>query len=370
MKLTAKVKLITSNEQHYALGRTMELANAACDAISASAWQAKEFNRNRLHKLVYYDIREQFDLSSQVVVRCIAKVVDAYKLDRKTMRTFNPKGAVAYDTRILRWLLDNQSVSIWTVDGRLTIPFAAGKRQLELLRNQQGESDLCLINGDFYLFATCDVNEPTPDDVKEYLGVDMGIKNIAFDSDGNRHSGAHVTSLRKRRRRQRKRLQKKGTQAARRRAKKLSGKESRFAKHANHEISKRIVTLAKRTGRGISLEDLKGIRNRVRLRCKQRDDLHSWAFHDLGQKILYKAKAAGVPVVFVDPRYTSQCCSKCGCIDKRNRKSQETFLCVSCGFAANADANAAANISIRGRGHVSGPYFPDATCTTLLASGA
>ena len=75
-------------------------------------------------------------------------------------------------------------------------------------------------------------------------------------------------------------------------------------------------------------------------------------------------------VVFVDPRYTSQCCSKCGCIDKRNRKSQETFLCVSCGFAANADANAAANISIRGRGHVSGPYFPDATCTTLLASGA
>ena len=72
------------------------------------------------------------------------------------------------------------------------------------------------------------------------------------------------------------------------------------------------MTEAERTGRGIALEDLGGIRDRVRLRKPQRVTLHSWAFHQLGQYIAYKAARAGVPVVYVDPAYTSQRCSSCG----------------------------------------------------------
>ena len=370
MKLTAKVKLLPTKEQRQALTNTMELANAACNDISNIAWETKTFNRNNLHHMTYYDIRERYDLSAQVVARCLGKVVDAYKLDRKTKRTFKPMGAIAYDSRILKWYIDKQIVSIWADGTRRKIEFAAGQRQLEMLQTQKGESDLCYIDGEFYLFATCDIDEPTPDDVSEYLGVDLGIVNVASDSDGNVYSGAIVQSVRKRRRRQRKRLQAKVTKSARRRLKNLSGKEKRFAAHTNHVISKRIVELAKRTGRGIALEELKGIRNRVRLRKQQRDDLHSWSFHQLGEYIKYKAKRLGVPVVFVDPRYTSQTCFECGCIDKRNRPNQDTFLCVSCGYAANADTNAAMNISARGWGLVSGPHFSDTTTTTPLASGA
>ncbi|GGO81789.1 hypothetical protein GCM10012289_71550 [Nonomuraea cavernae] len=108
------------------------------------------------------------------------------------------------------------------------------------------------------------------------------------------------------------------------------------------------MTEAARTGRGIALEDLQGIRDRVRLRKPQRVTLHAWSFHQLGHFIAYKAARAGVAVVWVDPAYTSQVCSACGHVAKKNRPDQETFACTSCGFAEHADVNAARNIAARG----------------------
>ncbi|MGI5231582.1 RNA-guided endonuclease TnpB family protein [Actinoallomurus sp. CA-142502] len=96
---------------------------------------------------------------------------------------------------------------------------------------------------------------------------------------------------------------------------------------------------------GISLDDLKGIRQRVRLRKPQRVTLHSRAFAQLADFIVYKARRAGVPVVFVDPAYTSQQCCECGHIDSDNRVSQSVFLCRNCGVVAHADRNASRNIA-------------------------
>src|SRR5690606_19926855 len=185
---------------------------------------------------------------------------------------------------------------------------------------------------------------PEPADVSEFLGVDLGVTNIAVDSDGETHSASHVKNVRHRHRRLRKKLQKKGTKSARRRLKRLSGKERRFAKDVNHTISKRIVAKAKGTGRGIALEELTGIRERVTVRRRQRATLHSWSFSQLRQYIEYKARLAGVPVVLVDPRNTSRTCPVCGCVDKRNRPSQSKFSCTSCGYAGFADYIAAENI--------------------------
>lgn len=358
MKLTAKVKLQPTKEQYQLLLETLKMANATCSHISERAWQTQTFKQFDIHRLVYQDIRSTADpLSAQMVVRAIAKVADAYKLDRETKREFSLLGGFAYDDRLLSWKMDRQEVSIWTIAGRHKIPFVCGKRQRELLKSRRGESDLCIINGEFYLFATCDIDEPTPDDVKDALGIDLGIVNIATDSDGEQFSGSQVLSIRKRRRRQRKRMQKKGTKSAKRKLKKLSGKERHFATNTNHMISKQIVEKAKRTNRAIALEDLKGIRQRVRASKSQRDNLHSWSFSQLGQFILYKAKFAGVPVILVDPRYTSQTCSVCGYAAKASRKSQDSFLCISCGHAAHADANAAQNIAVLGRAAVTQPAF-------------
>ena len=90
--------------------------------------------------------------------------------------------------------------------------------------------------------------------------MDLGVVNIASDSEGKWYSGSTVKSVRHRHRRLRRKLQKKQTRAAKRRLKRLAGKEARFARHTNHVISKEIVACAKGTRRGIKLEELGGIR--------------------------------------------------------------------------------------------------------------
>jgi IS605 OrfB family transposase len=347
VKLTAHTKLLPTPTQSQALLETLELANQACNAISQCAWENQTFRRVPLHKLVYYVIRERFGLSAQVTVRCISKVVEAYKLDRQTQRIFRPDGAIAYDARILSWSLAGQSVSLWTVAGRQQVPFACGAGQLELLASQQGESDLCLVDGAFYLLATCEVAEPEPEAVEDFLGVDLGIVNLAVDSQGQTFSGAQVKRVRQAHRRLRAKLQRKGTRGARRRLKQRRRKERRFASHTNHCISKQLVEKAQRTRQGMALEELSGIRLRVKARRRQRSRLHSWAFAQLRQFIEYKARRVGVPVMVVDPRYTSQRCFVCGHVAKANRKNRNDFTCEVCGHAAPADFNAARNIASR-----------------------
>lgn len=342
--MIAQVKLLPDEAQAKAMEATIRVANAACEFVSARAWETKTFQQVKLHHLCYYEIREKFGLSAQIAVRVIAKVSDAYKLDKKHRRRFCPTGTIAYDDRILSWDMAKSTVSIWTMQGRLKIPFVCGERQRELLKTRQGESDLGMIDSMFFLSATCDVEPPKPIDFKDAIGVDVGIVNIAVDSDGEIHSGSKVNNVRHRYRRRRQALQKCGTRSAKRRLKRLSGQERRFAKDVNHVISKRIVAKAKGTGRAIALEDLKGIRGRVTVQRRRRAALHSWSFRQLRSFVEYKAERDGIPVILVDPRNTSRTCPACGHVAKANRPSQSIFHCVLCGFDGLADRIAAENI--------------------------
>jgi len=363
MRLTIQLKLLPTLEQADALRRTLVRANEACDYISQIAWEAKTFRQFAIHKLCYKGVRETFDLAAQLTVRCISKVADAYKLDTKRQRTFAPLGAVAYDERILYY--NRASVSIWTLDGRQAIPFVCGERQRALLQSQRGETDLAYSGGKWYLFATADVETPLHIDVAGVLGIDLGVSNIAVDSDGEIHSGTAIKHVRYRHRRLRNKLQRKGTKRSRYRLKILAGQEARFAKDVNHVLSKRIVAKAERTKWAIAVEDLTHIRTRIRARRSQRATLHSWSFAQLQAYIAYKALRAGVPVHRVDPRNTSRTCPACGGIDKNNRKTQALFVCTSCGFAGLADVIAAGNISRRAL--VSAPYVSD---TSRAATGS
>jgi putative transposase len=353
VKLTVQLKLKPTPEDATALSATLERANDAANAMSATAWQTHTFGQWPLHKLCYYDIKARFDLNAQVVVRAIAKVADAYKLDRQRPRRFRRHGSIAYDDRILRYGADY--VSLWTVDGRRQIPFLCDERTRKRLPFRQGESDLVYWDGDWYLFATIHHDEPPEGDIEDVLGIDLGVVNLAVDSDGNRYSGRHVTNLRRRHRRLRAKLSAKWTRSSRRLLKKRRRKERRFATHINHTISKRIVAEAQRTKRAIALEDLHGIRARVRVRKSQRATLHSWSFAQLRSFVEYKAKMAGVQVVFVDPRNTSRICPSCGHCARENRPDQASFRCQSCGLAGLADLIAALNIRVRGWAAVNQP---------------
>jgi putative transposase len=345
MKLIAQIKLNPTPEQHAALLATLAEATAACDTISARAWQAHEFRRLPLQKLVYHDIKDSFHLGAQILVRCIAKVADAYKLDRKTQRTFQPHGAIAFDDRNLTWYTDKGAVSIWSLAGRQHIPYSVGEHQRALLASRKGESDLVYHRGAFYLLAVCDIPEPDQQTVDGVLGVDLGITNLATDSDGERYSGQRVERKRRWYADLRKRLQQRGSLSAKRHLRKLAGKQRRFQKNTNHRIAKQLVAKAKDTKQAIALEELTHIRTRTTVRKSQRARHSNWAFAQLRQFIGYKAQRAGIPIVLVDPRKTSQQCYACGHAERRNRKHQAEFCCVVCGHTAHADCNAALNIS-------------------------
>jgi putative transposase len=342
VKLTAAVKLIPTPEQADSLKETLRTANAAANYISGTAWERRSFGKYKLHKLNYYEARALFPLSAQMVIRVLSKVADAYRLDKRSKRTFRPLGAIAYDDRMLSW--KESEVSIWTVSGRERIPFVCDEHTREMLFSRRGESDLLYREGRWYLLATVDIEEPPPGTPEDWLGVDLGIKNIAVDSEGETYSGGQLQGLRHRYARIRARLQSRQTEAAKKLLKKRKRKERRMATHSNHVISKRIVRKAQDTNSGIALEDLEGIRERITARKSQRRTMHSWSFGQLRQFVEYKARLAGVPVVFVDPRNTSRMCPECGCVDRRNRPERDIFFCVSCSFAGEADTVAAENI--------------------------
>ncbi len=358
MKLVAAVKLLPTADQAMCLRATLARCNEAATWLAAAGHAADTRRQYDMHKMAYAEMRTRFGLAAQMAVRTIAKVADAFKVNHTVAPVFRPDAAQPYDERILRFVQDGAAVSLWTLEGRMVLPIVIGEHQKRLIVFRKGEVDLCLVRGKWFLAATCDVPETEAFQAEDWLGVDLGIVTLAADSDGRSYSGADVERVRSRLTSRKADLQRRGTKGAKRRLCKLAGLEARFRKHTNHVISKVIVQTAERTGRGIALEELKHIRGRVTARRSQRSRLHSWSFGQLCFFVRYKAKRAGVPVVFVDPRYTSQACGACGLIDRRNRPNQATFKCIGCGHEAPADTNAARNIrqrALRATGEVMRP---------------
>ncbi|WP_144126899.1 RNA-guided endonuclease InsQ/TnpB family protein [Catellatospora sichuanensis] len=370
MKLVVQIKLQPTSEQESALAATLRACNTAASQVAVVARQSGAYRNYDLRKHVYQAIKDQHRLGAQAAQHVIKKVSDSYKTLKANIRagnlgkpgskrranaetkpiSFRWDAAQPYDARMLSWRPDARTVSIWTVDGRLkTVAYTGSPQQLKAVATLPiGESDLVHRDGMWLLYASVEVAEPELIDPCGFLGVDLGIANIAYDCDGTRYAGTRLNGYRRRQLRLRKRLQAKGTKSARRLLARRRRKETRHAANVNHAIAKTIVTEAVRTGRGIAVENLTGIRDRVRLRKPQRVTLSSWSFGQLGVFLTYKARRAGVPLVQVDPRYTSQTCNRCGHRDKRNRPDQETFTCRSCGVVAHADHNAALNIAQRG----------------------
>ncbi|WP_405863803.1 RNA-guided endonuclease InsQ/TnpB family protein [Streptomyces sp. NBC_00005] len=370
VKIVTQVKLVPEADQAAALSVTLRTVNDLACWVSEVAFVNDVPREYELRKHTYAHLKAS-GLGAQAAQHVIKKVRDAYTTLHANLKAgnygkpgsrrrrkseskpimFRPDAAQPYDDRCLSWQYDQQTVSIWTTAGRIKgVRFACSQDGLKTLQHyRKGESDLIERDGSFYLMATCDVPEGAEYEPDSFVGVDLGIVNIATTSTGYQAAGRGLNRYRKRQLALRAKLQKKRTKSAKRRLKERSRREQRHVKNTNHIIAKTIVTEAERTSAGLSLEELKGIRQRVRLRKPQRVAFHSWAFAQLADFIVYKAKRAGVPVVFVDPAYTSQTCAECGHVDKRNRVDQALFICRGCGVVAHADRNASHNISTRGK---------------------
>ena len=210
----------------------------------------------------------------------------------------------------------------------------------------KGQSDLIYRKGVFYLIVVVDVPDKSEYDAIDALGIDLGIEHIAVDSKEIFES-KKVEDTRHRYSRLRSDLQHVGTKSAKRKLKRLSGKERRFKKDADHVISNHIISKAKGTTRAIAIEDLKYIRSRVTVGRGQRDRHSKWTFGELRDFLTYKAKREGVPLKVVESKNTSRQCPECLYIDKRNRKTRSIFECLKCGYMEMADYVAACNIAAR-----------------------
>jgi IS605 OrfB family transposase len=351
---TICIKLVVDGHDT-ALAATQRAFNAAASWIARVCWDEGITNTTTAHHRMYGETREQFGLGAQLAVCARAKAVEAIKAikavkakRRDTCPTFRPRGSIRYDARSYR-LMSLDCVSLNTLQGRVVCHLGLGAQQHTMLVDpawEVGGADLVWREGVYYLHITQN-REPSPgqEPTGGTLGVDLGIVNLATDSEGEHFTGKLVHIVHKRYHLRRQHLQKCGTRNAKRRIRRLGQHEARFQKDVNHCISKKLVQKAAISCKAIALEDLSGIQERTTVRHEHRYERHSWAFFQLRQFITYKAAWAGVPVRLVDPRNTSRMCSACGHCEKANRKSQAEFFCQRCGFAANADENAALNIS-------------------------
>ncbi len=195
--------------------------------------------------------------------------------------------------------------------------------------------------------------EIEPSQEQGVMGIDLGIKvpAVAFVAGkGTRFfgNGRDQRHMRRRFYSRRKKLQKARKTRA---VKKSRGKEARWMKNINHQLSREMVNHAHEQGVGtIKVEALAGIRKgttRTSGGAKARKNnrmKHSWSFYQLTLFITYKAERLGIQVEQVDPAYTSQQCPACGA---RNKAQDRMYVCAECGWHGHRDSVGAINISRR-----------------------
>jgi putative transposase len=141
--------------------------------------------------------------------------------------------------------------------------------------------------------------------------------------------------------------------------KKVKSRERKTFKSALNAISRQIVSFAESLGSGIKFEKLFSPRYSHRHgfdgSCEFSFD--NGSFFSLQQQVEKRAWDRGIPVIYVNPAYTSKRCSRCGMFGRRSRKH---FECPHCGYVANADVNAAFNIAAASLLTVSGEYLAHA----------
>ena len=380
--------------------KTMEQYRLACNYVSEYLFNNNfPLNKNEVQKVIYNTIREKFNLKSQMTISCIRSVIARYKTVKTQMARRPYKyqdqntGEWYREVRDLTWLhkpisfnrpqvdlqrnrdwsyLSSGQLSINTLDGRVKVePICRGFNQYLDGTWKFGLAKLLKSSGKWYLHiaATKEVTDFDKQAVKHVVGIDRGLRFLAtsYDEQGKTAFFDGQAIMRKRAKYQKLRatLQAKGTKSAKRRLKKLSGRENRWISDVNHCLSK---TLVQKYGANtvFVLENLNGVSfERTDLPKALRNQNKSWAFYQLEQFLTYKAHLHNSEVVEVSAKYTSQRCPKCGVIKKDNRNHEKhEYHCDNCGYRSNDDRIGAMNIQLLGTQYISGQEQPKFELTT------
>ena len=365
--ISVKCKLQVPVESRTEIDRTLQGFADACNQIYEIAKRENCWNTTKLHHKVYKPIREVTGLKANHVCQAIRRVVGNAKAV-KQVHKFRPT-SLNLDIRTFQYIEDLQTVGVTLMCGRVKFKLSIGNYQLALLKGQSPTAATLnkTKHGDYYINICVDLPTSPTGKTPKVIGVDLGRRDIATTSNGDSWSGKQIQSTRDRYSKVRSNVQSKRTRSSRRLLRRLSGREQRFQKWLNHNISKQLVQSAKRANAVLAFEDLTNIRQSLNQKPRSKTErrrTNNWAFYQLRSFVGYKANIPGVPVIFVPPAYTSQTCSRCGRIHPIKGKSYrngKVFKCGHCGFEHDADINAANNITALGKS-VSLPESPGMSC--------
>ena len=400
ISLTIKAHIkVGSSENAKSLIDSMEAYRQGCNFASEYIFEHDfELGQAKLNKAVYSDLRQKFNLRSQMAQSVLKTVIARYKsvktqLDQKLYKFHDinaPKDKGYYTVqRDLDWLwkpiffkrpqLDEvrdrdysfkqngKIVSVNTLNGRIECEIAMPGFE-KYLDDEWTFGTAKILRSGKHWFMHISATKSFPDyeieQTRHVVGVDRGLRQIVtcYDEKGKTffHNGKTIAIKRQHYKELRRHLQMTNTRNSKRRIRKIGQRENRWMSDYNHCLSK---TLVNHYGPDtlFVLEDLTDVTfDTVYSRKKEnRYEHHSWSFYDLKQKLKYKAHQNGSEVVEVDAHYTSQRCPKCGRILKENRDHElHMYICDRCGYRSNDDRIAAMNIQMLGTMYVSGVPNP------------
>ena len=339
MYRTLKIKLDRSNE----LVQTAKIWNAACQDVIDYGFAAHDYNKTRLNRATYKDLRVKYPtLPSALLQTARDQASDMLKrLKFKTKPFKKPLGTVRFDVRTMKVFLESGYCKLTTAFGRMRYNFQLPEYYEKYATWKVKNAQLKIAKNACYLNVQVEQPDPELTTGDKRLGVDIGINNIAVCSDNTFWMSGSVKAVKGRYQYLRSKLQSKGTRSAKRKLQKLSSRERRFQMDTNHQIANWIVSKPYDV---IALEDLTNIKNDNNKGQRFNRKLGNWSFAKLRCFVEYKAAAVGKRVIVIDPKYTSQTCSRCGFKHKNNR-SGRIFKCKNCDFQIDADLNASRNIA-------------------------
>jgi IS605 OrfB family transposase len=299
-----------------------------------------------LHQMLYGNIRSFSKLPSQLCCKAIKFALETKKRHRNRKVNFSKQLTIQYDKRSYSFDFSGKC-SLSTIKGRLKLNLDIPQYYLETYKDWDVRSaTLSKLGKDLFLNVVV-AKEVNPSSFipkeNKIVGIDLGINNLATTSEKQFFRGVrtHIARFQ----RLRSQLQSKGTSSARKHMKRLRGRQRRFMRSVNHEISKSIISQLN-AGDVVVMEDLRGIRRKRRGKALNRL-LSNWAFAQLKGFIEYKAMRAGVMFMIVPPHYSSKTCSRCNEILSTRPKNAGFFKCLNCGYSCNADLNASFNLKGR-----------------------
>jgi putative transposase len=366
--ISVKCKLQVPVELRPEIDRTLQGFADACNQIYEVAKRENCWNTTKLHHKVYKPVKASTSLKANHVCQAIRRVI-GNAASVKQVHKFRPT-SINLDVRTFQYIEDSQTVGITLMCGRVKFKLSIGNYQLALLKGQSPTA--ATLNktkqGDYYINICIDLPTNPTGKTPKVIGVDLGRRDIATTSTGKSWSGKQIQNVRDRYSKVRSNVQSKRTRNSRRLLRRLSGREQRFQKWLNHNISQQIVQEAKQSDAALAFEDLTNIRESLNQKPRSKTErrrTNNWAFYQLRLFTQYKANIAGVQIVFVPPAYTSQTCSRCHHVHPVKGKSYrngKVFKCGHCGFEHDADMNAANVIAALGASFVSSPESPGMSC--------